>query len=201
MSSHDQWMNRSEIRSETSNRIYVVSQHASKRFWGCSCPAWRTRRRCKHLEQLGLPGGEEPFEVAKNHAPKNGFLDGYPTYDPSAGHGTRADWRKAFTTQMGLDEARQVLSLPPDAGWDAIRQALHLAATESLTRLASDFEAAVRAFDGTGALEATASAVKTARFRLEAYDAYLDEQRRKLAAEVERINRELVTRIETLGND
>ncbi len=53
---NDQWINRTEIRSESSNRIYIVSQHATKRYWACSCPAWRTRRKCKHLTQLGLPG-------------------------------------------------------------------------------------------------------------------------------------------------
>jgi hypothetical protein len=57
------WENRFEIQSETSNRLYVVSQHAIKRHWGCSCPSWRTRRKCKHLSALGLPPNEKPFEV------------------------------------------------------------------------------------------------------------------------------------------
>jgi hypothetical protein len=39
-----QWTNRFEIRSESSNRVYVVSQNIKKRHWGCSCPGWRTRR-------------------------------------------------------------------------------------------------------------------------------------------------------------
>ncbi len=198
MSQSNQWINRTEIKSESSDRVYVVSQHAAKRYWGCSCPSWRVRRRCKHLEQLGLPGGEEPFEVARDHAQKKGFLDGYKTYDPAAGHGSRADWQQAFATRMGLDEARRALGLPADAGWEAICQALHLAATESRTRLAGAFEAAVRAFDGTGPLEEKATTVKTARFRLEAYIAYLDEQRRQMEAEVERINQELFARIEAL---
>lgn len=198
MSQQEQWINRTEIKSETSNRVYVVSQHASKRFWGCSCPAWRTRRRCKHLEQLGLPCGEEPFEVVNDHAKKKGFLDGYQTYDDSVGHGSKADWQLAFAQRMGLDDARKELGLPADAGWDAIRQALHLAATESLARLSAEYEAAVRAFDGTGELEVKATTVKTARFRLEAYQAYLDEQREKLDAEMERINGELVARIDAL---
>ena len=58
-----QWENRFEIRSESSNRVYIVSQNIKKRHWGCSCPGWRRHRRCKHLTQLGLPGQEQPHEV------------------------------------------------------------------------------------------------------------------------------------------
>lgn len=57
------WTNRFTINSESSDRVYVVSQHKQHRHWGCSCPAWRTRRRCKHLDALMLPGGERPYEV------------------------------------------------------------------------------------------------------------------------------------------
>lgn len=59
----DQWQNRFEIRSETSDRIYVVAQHRRRRHWGCSCPSYRTRRRCKHLEEIGLPTHERPYEA------------------------------------------------------------------------------------------------------------------------------------------
>ncbi len=59
----DQWQNRFEIRSETSNRIYVIAQNRKRRHWGCSCPAYRTRRRCKHLEEIGLPTHERPYEA------------------------------------------------------------------------------------------------------------------------------------------
>src|SRR5437588_9452946 len=120
MAENNTWINRMEIRSETSDRIYVVSQHATKRFWGCSCPGWRAHRKCKHLERLGLPGGEEPYEVEKGHAKNKSFLEGYRTYDASAGHGGTAEWQEAFAAKMGLDEARQVLGLPADAGWEAI---------------------------------------------------------------------------------
>jgi hypothetical protein len=194
----NQWINRIEIKSETSNRVYVVSQHATKRHWGCSCPAWRTRRRCKHLQSLGLPGGEEPFEVRKNHAKMKGFLQGYKTYDDSEGRGDRAQWQQLFAHKMGLDEARRALGLGPDAGWDAVRQAFHLAATESMARLAGDYEAAVRAFGGAGPVEETAEAVKAAKFRIDAYLAYLAEQQAKLEAEAERITGALLSRIESL---
>lgn len=56
------YTNRFEIRSESSSRIYIVSQHKTKRHWCCSCPAWVTRRYCKHLEALGLPNHERPYE-------------------------------------------------------------------------------------------------------------------------------------------
>jgi hypothetical protein len=53
---NDQWTNRFEIESESSDRIYIVSQNKKTGIWGCSCPAWRTRRYCKHLRSLGLLG-------------------------------------------------------------------------------------------------------------------------------------------------
>jgi len=58
-----QWIHRFHIKSETSDRLYTVAQHAEKRHWGCSCPAWRTRRYCKHLKAIGIPCYEKPFEA------------------------------------------------------------------------------------------------------------------------------------------
>jgi hypothetical protein len=195
---NNQWINRIEIKSETSNRVYVVAQHAQKRYWGCSCPGWRRHRRCKHLERLGLPGGEGPFEVGEGHVKKKGFLEGYRTYDDSAGRGSPAEWRQVFAERMGLEEARSTLGLSADAGWDEVRQAFHLAATESMARLAGDYEAAVKGFDGTGPVEEKAEAVRAAKFRLEAYAAYLAEQQQKLEAETERITGALLSRIEAM---
>jgi hypothetical protein len=59
----DQWRFRFNIESATSNRLYVIAQHKKKHHWGCSCPRWKTRRTCKHLTAMGLPGKEQPFEV------------------------------------------------------------------------------------------------------------------------------------------
>ena len=59
----DQWTNRFKIHSQTSNRVYTIAQHKKKRHWGCSCPKWRTLRRCKHLEEIGLPTHERPYEA------------------------------------------------------------------------------------------------------------------------------------------
>jgi len=58
-----QWENRFEIHSENSNRVYIVAQNKKKRHWGCSCMGYRRWRRCKHLETLGLPTNEIPYEV------------------------------------------------------------------------------------------------------------------------------------------
>ncbi len=57
------WTNRFEIHSATSDRVYVVAQHKEKRHWGCSCPGWRRFRRCHHLEELGIPPNETPYEA------------------------------------------------------------------------------------------------------------------------------------------
>lgn len=57
-----QWTNRFEIQSESSDRVYTIAQNKKRGHWGCSCPAWRTRRKCKHLRSLGLPEFEQPSE-------------------------------------------------------------------------------------------------------------------------------------------
>jgi len=60
---NNQWTNRFEIRSESSNRIYIIAQHKKNRYWGCSCPGWRRHRKCKHLTNLSLPAYEQPYEL------------------------------------------------------------------------------------------------------------------------------------------
>lgn len=59
----DQWQNRFQIQSETSNRLYTIAQNKKKKHWGCSCPGWKRNRHCKHLIATGVPGDEVPFEV------------------------------------------------------------------------------------------------------------------------------------------
>lgn len=58
------WTNRIEIHSSSSNRVYIISQNKAKRHWGCSCPSWCNRRKCKHLDALNLPAFEKAHEVA-----------------------------------------------------------------------------------------------------------------------------------------
>lgn len=57
------WINRFEIHSQSSDRVYTIAQHKDKRHWGCSCPGWKSHRTCKHLRELGLPSYEQPKEV------------------------------------------------------------------------------------------------------------------------------------------
>ena len=61
-----QWKNRFEIKSSSSNRVYIISQNIANGHMGCSCPGWRSRRSCKHLSALGLPGHEVPVTLNIN---------------------------------------------------------------------------------------------------------------------------------------
>jgi hypothetical protein len=60
---NQQWQYRFNIASESSNRLYTIAQHKTKKHWGCSCPGWKRHRHCKHLQALGIPGHEQPYEV------------------------------------------------------------------------------------------------------------------------------------------
>lgn len=60
---NDQWQNRFEVHSESSDRVYIIAQNKKLKHWGCSCPAWRVHRKCKHLSAVGVPNYEKPFEV------------------------------------------------------------------------------------------------------------------------------------------
>jgi hypothetical protein len=59
----DQWQFRFNVESETSERLYTIAQHKTKRHWGCSCPGWKRHRTCKHLQALGIPGKETPYDI------------------------------------------------------------------------------------------------------------------------------------------
>jgi len=51
-----QWQNRFEIKSASSNRVYIIAQNKDSGLWGCSCPGYLSNRRCKHLvDGCGLP--------------------------------------------------------------------------------------------------------------------------------------------------
>jgi hypothetical protein len=44
-----QWKNKFGVRSESSGKVYVVSQNKQTGKWGCSCPGYLIHRKCKHL--------------------------------------------------------------------------------------------------------------------------------------------------------
>ena len=55
---NNQYKNRFNIKSETSNRLYVIAQRVSDGAITCSCPGWRNakdghhNRTCKHTRTL-----------------------------------------------------------------------------------------------------------------------------------------------------
>lgn len=57
------WQHRFTIKSSSSNRIYTIAQHIKGRYWGCDCPGWKRHRKCKHLNEIGLPALMVPHEV------------------------------------------------------------------------------------------------------------------------------------------
>lgn len=60
---NDQWQLRFEIKSESSNRLYTIAQNKKRKHWGCSCPGYKRFRKCKHLQAIGLPTNEVPYEA------------------------------------------------------------------------------------------------------------------------------------------
>ena len=98
----EQWINRIEIKSETSNRLYTIAQNRIGRYWACSCPAGKTRKNCKHLEKMGLPSGHTPFEPSVAQSKKNEFLGNYKTYDGPKGN--PQEWAKALNNVVGPKE-------------------------------------------------------------------------------------------------
>lgn len=57
------YTNRFEIRSQSSDSIYIVAQSKTGRWWSCGCFGWIRHKHCKHLKSLQLPGGHQPYEA------------------------------------------------------------------------------------------------------------------------------------------
>lgn len=49
---NDRWTNRFQVKSASSDSLYVIAQQRADGVWGCSCPGWRHHRRCKHLTDV-----------------------------------------------------------------------------------------------------------------------------------------------------
>lgn len=59
---NDLWTNRFKFHSDSGNE-YLISQNKKNRYWGCTCWPWKRTHSCKHLESLGLPGKDTPFQA------------------------------------------------------------------------------------------------------------------------------------------
>jgi hypothetical protein len=130
------WCNRFEVKSESSDRIYVIAQNKSTELWGCSCPGYRTRRSCKHLQHLRLPMPAKLLGSAQDRmsaAPKRTtpFMEGYKT-DSTRAQGSPQEWSAAFADRMGLKEATStvgsnspyaILGILASASWAEIKSA------------------------------------------------------------------------------
>jgi len=57
------YTNRFEVRSETSDNVYIIAQSKSGRWWSCGCRGWIRHKKCKHLAAVQLPAGQRPYEV------------------------------------------------------------------------------------------------------------------------------------------
>ena len=49
---NQQYTNRFEVNSETSDRVYTMAQRKSSGEWSCSCPGWIRWRKCKHMTAI-----------------------------------------------------------------------------------------------------------------------------------------------------
>lgn len=81
--------NRFTVESQTSSKVYVVSQRRSSGGWECGCQGWTRWRHCKHLADILSRLAELPT---------------VPTFDPSV-HDMLASARTAY---LDLGPARAV---------------------------------------------------------------------------------------------
>jgi hypothetical protein len=60
----ERYQHRMYVKSETTDQLYIVAQNKKKKHWECECKRWiATRKQCKHLRAMGLPGDMTPFEI------------------------------------------------------------------------------------------------------------------------------------------
>ncbi len=46
------WKNRIQVRSETSDSLYIVAQRMTDNVWKCSCRGHVSHGRCKHVDTM-----------------------------------------------------------------------------------------------------------------------------------------------------
>lgn len=133
---NDQWENRFEIRSATSDRVYVVAQHRTKRHGRARVRRGARGARASTWSRCDCPPTSDPTRCCLGRtAVKRAFLDGYRT--STSPRGSAATWRAALAARMGLDEAREVLGddspegvlgVAPGASWAEVKSAYRAAA-------------------------------------------------------------------------
>lgn len=100
------WQDRTEIKSESSGRIYVVSQQVidgiPTGYWACTCPQGKLANKkgkpCKHLVAMGLPmiPPHTAQTVTDPDANRAGFSDAaYRHYNLRDGFGSAWEWMAA----------------------------------------------------------------------------------------------------------
>jgi hypothetical protein len=104
-----QWGKRIELKSESSSRIYVVSEkleHGQPTgTYGCSCPGWKSYGQCKHLRKLGLKSCRSrtaPRPKGLGAGDNTSFTNAaYAHYDTRGGYGSADDWIRAAEALAG----------------------------------------------------------------------------------------------------
>jgi len=71
-----QWINRFLFATSWSESTYIIAQSRPTKSWGCSCPAWKFRRACRHLLTLGLRDGGRPATIPSDPARSARFWPG-----------------------------------------------------------------------------------------------------------------------------
>lgn len=151
----ENWTNQTEIKSESSSRIYIVSEKVNDGIptdtWGCSCPGWKSHGKCKHLAVMGLRSAREPNLSNLSVTPHRGVNptkrgrdsfsdDAYSHYDIRNGFGSPDEWIR-LAEQRAYGRGRYKA---PRRTWHAPSQAADLLLL-SLPKMPADAKALVKA--------------------------------------------------------